>query len=108
MAGDALRGCGERGGGGIAVKGFPYFASGIIFFILNVAIIGYCQSIEQIRKATLFVLLRGFLLLIPSFMLLSLWLGTEGIWLAMPAAELLTTLLILASLLPSRLSASSR
>lgn len=98
----------ESEAGGIAVKGFPYFASGIIFFILNVAIIGYCQSIEQIRKATLFVLLRGFLLLIPSFMLLPLWLGTEGIWLAMPAAELLTTLLILASLLPSRLSASSR
>ena len=31
--------------GEIAIKGFPYLASGIIFFILNVAIIGYYQSI---------------------------------------------------------------
>lgn len=46
-------------------------------------------------------------LLVPSFVLLPLWIGTEGIWLAMPAAELLTTLLILVSLLPSRQSASS-
>ncbi len=35
----------------IAIEGFPYFAAGIIFFILNVAIIGYYQSIEQVKRA---------------------------------------------------------
>lgn len=49
----------------------------------------------------LFVLLRGFLLLVPSFVFLPLWLDTEGIWLAMPVAELLTTLLILVSFIPA-------
>lgn len=80
--------------GMIAIEGFPYFAVGIVFFILNVAIVGYYQSVEQIRRATLFVFMRGFLLLIPSFILLPKALGAEGIWLAMPLAELITTLVI--------------
>lgn len=80
--------------GTIAVKGFPYFASGIVFFILNIAVIGYCQSIEQVRKASLFVLLRGLVLLVPSFIFLPMLLGDAGIWLAMPVAECITTLLM--------------
>lgn len=87
--------------GRIAISGFPYFASGIVFFILNVAVIGYFQSIEQIRKASLFVLLRGFLLLVPCFVFLPLWLDDKGIWLAMPAAEFATTLLIFAMFIRS-------
>lgn len=74
----------------IAVEGFPYFASGIIFFILNVAIIGYYQSIERVRKATLLVFLRGLVFLLPSFLLLPGLLGIPGIWLAMPLAEVVT------------------
>ena len=81
--------------GRIAIEGFPYFATGIIFFILNVAIVGYYQSVEQITRATAFVFLRGFALLVPCFILLPRLLGTEGIWLAMPAAELTTLAIIL-------------
>lgn len=80
--------------GQIAIEGFPYFATGIIFFILNVAIVGYYQSVEQIKRATIFVFLRGFALLVPCFILLPKLLGTEGIWLAMPLAELMTTTII--------------
>ncbi len=80
--------------GQIAIEGFPYFATGIVFFILNVAIVGYYQSVEQIKRATIFVFLRGFALLLPSFILLPKLLGTKGIWLAMPLAEITTTLLI--------------
>ena len=80
--------------GQIAIEGFPYFATGIVFFILNVAIVGYYQSVEQIKRATVFVFLRGFSLLLPSFILLPKLLGTKGIWLAMPLAEITTTLLI--------------
>lgn len=84
----------DSAAGQIAIKGFPYFAIGIIFFILNVAVTGYYQSVEQIRKSTLFVLLRGFLLLIPSFILLPELSGVKGIWLAMPAAEISTAVII--------------
>lgn len=78
----------------LAIDGFPYLAMGIIFFILNVAIIGYYQSIEQIKRATLFVFLRGFILLVPCFIVLPKIFGTPGIWLAMPVAEAVTSVAI--------------
>lgn len=79
----------------IAIEGFPYYALGVVFFILNVAIIGYYQSIERVGRATLFVLLRGLVLIIPCFMLLPAWLGVKGIWLAMPTAEALTFMVVM-------------
>lgn len=78
----------------IAIEGFPYFAAGIIFFILNVAIIGYYQSIEQVKRATVMVFLRGLVFLLPSFIMLPKLLGIPGIWLAMPLAEALTLAVI--------------
>lgn len=78
----------------IAQEGFPYYAIGIPFFILNVAIVGYCQSIESMKAAMSFVFLRGIGLLIPVFLLLPLLLGTEGIWLSMPLTEILTLAII--------------
>lgn len=90
--------------GMIAVGGFPYFACGIVFFILNVAVIGYCQSIEQIRRTTLFVLLRGLVLLVPCFIVLPILLGDRGIWLAMPVDELGTTLIIFTSFMFSSIA----
>ena len=83
--------------GQIAVEGFPYYATGIIFFILNIAIIGYYQCIERVGRATLIVLLRGVVFVVPCFLLLPSLCDTPGIWLAMPVAEALTlcvTLLI--------------
>ena len=93
----ALFGDASSEAGQIAIAGFPYFATGIVFFILNVAIVGYYQSVEQIRRATTFVFLRGLALLVPCFILLPRLLGTEGIWLAMPAAEFTTLAIILAT-----------
>lgn len=80
--------------GQIAIYGFPYLATGIIFFILNVSFVGYYQSIEKIKSATLLVFLRGFALLIPCFILLPHLFGTIGIWLAMPVAEAVTSIII--------------
>lgn len=77
-----------------ALEGFPYYAVGIPFFVLNVAIVGYCQSIERMKAAVAFVFLRGVALLIPAFLLLPLVLGVEGIWLSMPLAELVTLVVI--------------
>lgn len=88
--------------GRIAIDGFPYFASGTVFFIFNVAIIGYCQSIKQIRRATVFVFLRGFGFLIPSFIILPKLFGIEGIWLAMPFAEIMTTAIVMIVFLMQR------
>lgn len=84
--------------GEIAIEGFPILASGILFFILNVAIIGYYQSIELIKRATWYVLLRGFIILIPCFILLPIFLGSIGMWIAMPVAEFFTLIIIGATL----------
>ena len=80
--------------GQIAVEGFPYYAVGVTFFIVNVAVVGYCQSVERIRAAMLFVFLRGLGLLVPTFVLLPKVLDVVGIWLAMPVVELVTLLII--------------
>lgn len=79
----------------IAVEGFPYYGTAFIFFILNIAVIGYFQSIERIKPATVFALLRGFIFLVPSFLLLPKIMGTSGIWLALCLSEVLTTICIL-------------
>ena len=78
----------------LAVEGFPYFSAGFVVFILNLAVIGYFQSLERMRPATVFALLRGVAWLVPSFLLLPGLLGTRGIWLALSVSELLTFLCV--------------
>lgn len=92
----------------IAIEGFPIYATGIVFFILNVAIIGYYQSIERIQRATLFVVLRGLIFLIPAFMLLPAMFGGKAIWFAMPATEAATLLVIVTLLLFDRRRGANR
>lgn len=78
----------------IATEGFPFFASGFVCFVVNLTAIGFCQSLERVRPATLFALLRGGALLVPCFLLMPLLAGIAGVWLAMPVSELLTLVAI--------------
>lgn len=78
----------------IGISGFPLYALGFVFVSLNLVMIGYYQSIERATASTVFMALRGFLLIIPAFLLLPSVLGDAGLWLAIPAAELLTFLII--------------
>ena len=79
----------------IAIAGLPLFAVSAIFFALNVAIIGYYQAIEQNTRATVYMLLRGLIFLIPSFILMPMLLLPQGVWLAVPTSECLTLVVIL-------------
>lgn len=79
----------------IAVKGLPLYASGFIFFAINIVSIGYFQSVERAKYATFITLLRGYILLVACFYGLPHLMGNPGIWLATPVAEMLTTLTIL-------------
>ena len=79
----------------LAIAGYPYFSAAFIFFILNLTVIGYYQSVERVKPATVLALLRGFVFLIPSFILLPQAIGTKGIWLALCLSEMLTTLVII-------------
>ena len=79
----------------IAIDGFPYFSTAFVFFIFNLTVIGYYQSVENVKPATALALLRGFIFLIPSFLLLPRAIGTNGIWLALALSEVLTTVAII-------------
>ncbi|MBQ8721850.1 MAG: MATE family efflux transporter [Paludibacteraceae bacterium] len=78
----------------IAYDGMPYFALGMLFFAINIVVIGYYQSVEQARKAVVLTILRGFVFLGATFLLLPYWFATPGIWLAVPIAEMLTCVTI--------------
>lgn len=78
----------------IAISGFPYYAAGFIFFVINLSAIGYYQSIERVLPATVFALLRGFIFLIPCFIILPQLFGDKGIWLALSVSEVLTSAVI--------------
>ena len=86
----------DNGAARIAADGLPYFASGFIFFIFNVTAVGYFQSTERVVPATTFAFMRAFILLVPCFLLMPRLFGSHGIWLAMPAAEALTAVMIAA------------
>ncbi len=78
----------------IAVDGFPLYSIAFIFFIFNLTAIGYFQSVEKVLPSIVFALLRGILFLIPSFIILPAILGNNGIWLALAASEILTSVSI--------------
>lgn len=79
----------------LAKTGLPYFSIAFLFFALNLVLIGYYQSIGRFKAATLFMLLRGLLLVVPLFILLPQAIGTLGLWLAVPLSETLTLIVIL-------------
>lgn len=86
----------------IACEGLPEFALCGIFFAMNIAFIGYFQSIEKVVRATLYTLLRGIIFIVPMFLCLPHLLGTPGMWLAIPASELLTMIIIMTDYFLSR------
>lgn len=78
----------------IAVAGLPLFASGFVFFAVNIVSIGYFQSVERARPAMLVTVLRGFVFMILCLFGMPLLFDVPGIWLAVPLAEMLTFLVI--------------
>lgn len=85
----------------LALYGFPYYASCFIFLVLNIVLIGYIQSKEQFKAATVFMLLRGYIFIIPAFLWLPSVFGNLGLWLAVTTSELLTFIVIILYLLYS-------
>ena len=79
----------------LAINGMPWFATCSLFFALNVVFIGYYQSITMAKRAMVFTFLRGVVFSVLGFLVLPRLLGVIGLWTAIPAAELLTLVLIL-------------
>ncbi|MFI3286782.1 MAG: MATE family efflux transporter [Rikenellaceae bacterium] len=79
----------------IASYGMPLFATGYIFFALNMMFMGYYQSIEEYKTANVISVLRGYVLLIALFLAMPAVFGKVGIWLAVPTAELIAFIAII-------------
>lgn len=79
----------------LAISGLPIFATAAIFFALNIAFIGYYQSVEKSMRALIFTLIRGIVVLVPMFFLLSRLYPKIGMWAAIPATEAFTLIIIL-------------
>lgn len=79
----------------LAVDGLPLFAVCSLFFAVNITFIGYYQSLEMAVRSTIYTLLRGIVFLIPAFILLPDLIGNTGLWMAIPVAEIMTTVIIL-------------
>lgn len=79
----------------IAISGLPLFAYSALFFALNVAIIGYYQATEQNGRATLCMLFRGLVFLVPAFILMPKFIYPQGMWLAVPITECMTLAVLL-------------
>ncbi|MDE6669443.1 MAG: MATE family efflux transporter [Muribaculaceae bacterium] len=81
--------------GQLAVSGLPIFALAGIFFALNIAFIGYYQSIKKAALALTLTMLRGVVFLVPLFLLLTHLFPSWGMWAAVPSSEFLTLLIVL-------------
>lgn len=78
----------------LARQGLPLLGTCAIFFALNITFIGYYQSCEQATRSIRYMLLRGVVFVVPGFFILPKLLGTAGVWLAIPVAEVLTLAVI--------------
>ena len=79
----------------ICSQGLPLFSLCCLFFTLNIVLIGQEQSLERYCRSTVYMLLRGFLLIVPCFILLPDFIGNAGLWLAVPTSEAITLIIIL-------------
>ena len=77
----------------LAVDGLPIFAVAATLFALNIAFIGYYQSIEKSFVALILTLMRGIIFLVPLFFVLPTIFPDWGMWGAIPASELLTLMI---------------
>ncbi len=78
----------------LAANGLPYYATGFVFMAINICVTGYYQSVERAGVAVVFTIMRGILFIIAAFAAMPLLAGEKGLWLAVPTADLLTTVAI--------------
>ena len=89
----------------IALNGLPLFAIGFVFFALNITFIGYFQSTEKAKTANWYSVMRGIVLPVACFMVLPRLFDVTGIWLSVPAADIIMFLVMVFVFMKRHLSA---
>ena len=78
----------------------PVFVAGYFSFGPMMMIANYFQSIGDVRRSALLSLARTYLFAIPLIFVMPLGIGEDGIWLALPIADValvMVTLVVLAA-----------
>ncbi|MBO1624542.1 MATE family efflux transporter [Bacillus arachidis] len=78
----------------LTVNGISLFFIQYVFLGYNIVYGEYFQSVRQTTKSVLIILSRGLLFIIPLLWIMPKLFGVNGIWLVMPAAELLTAIIV--------------
>ncbi|CAK7023547.1 MATE family efflux transporter [Tissierella sp.] len=73
-----------------AVKASMYYFPALFVSGINILMASYMQSIGYWKKSVLISLCRSLIILFPLLLVLPMSLGGNGIWIAVPVAEILT------------------
>jgi len=79
----------------LTVKGIAIFFINYLFLGFNIVYGTFYQSVGQVKRSLIIILSRGILFVLPLLWILPPWFGVNGIWLAIPVAEVLTALMVL-------------
>lgn len=84
---------------GITINGLKKYT--MVLPLLSIAIIGtsYIQSIGKAKVSLTLSLLRQFIFLIPSLIILPKFLGLNGVWFAQPLSDFFATLIVLMTII---------
>lgn len=81
-----------------AVSGIRLYFIGFLFAGFNIAGTGYLSAVEAAGWASFLSILRGFVAIILCAVVLAAICGMTGVWLAFPAAELITAIFTMTAL----------
>lgn len=86
----------------IAINGLRIFTLMLPVLSINLIGIAYYQAIAKGKTAITLGLLRQFLFLVPILLMLSKYIGLNGVWAATPVADALATLVTIVVLLKTK------
>ncbi len=76
----------------MTANGLKIYASAFLFAGINLLSVQLLNAVEEAKESFIITLLRGFLVVIPFLFLLSKCFGINGVWMTIPASEMLTSL----------------
>ncbi len=79
----------------LTVRGIKIYFSGFILMGINITLASFMQSKEYAKTSLVISLSRGFIFIIIMLLFLPELIGIDGIWLTLPLAEFITTLISL-------------
>lgn len=80
------------------IEGIRLYFPGFLFAGVNIVGTGFLSAVESAKMAFITSILRGFVAIICCAILMAALFGMTGVWLAFPAAELLTMVVTLVAL----------